>query len=143
MRNVTRMLIAVAATLVACSSDAGGGDVPYTQPNPNGKSHGSPCTTDAECLFNTCYKAKTVTGGAWGICTKDCTGGGPGSECDLDNTATEQFTCLRLGASSGESMLNYCVAVCASVDTCTAIDARYTACDYPFGAKKFCLVAAP
>ena len=143
MRNVTRMLIAVAATLAACSSDAGGGDVPYAAPNPTGKAHGSPCTTNEECLFNTCYKAKTVTGGVWGICTKDCTSGGPESECDRDNTSTGQFTCLRVSSSSGESLMNYCVAVCTSVEQCTAIDARYTGCNYPFGATKFCLVEAP
>jgi hypothetical protein len=135
------VLVAAVAACACSTSTTSGGDVPYEVPNAGGKLHGEPCDTGDECAFNTCYKAKTATGGTWGICTKDCTGTESQlTICSKDDTATMHYTCARFGQQSGESMLNYCVPSCATVDDCTAIDPRYTACGYPVGATKFCHV---
>lgn len=108
--------------------------------NENGKLHGEGCLSDNECKYGRCVNAPIVTGGAFKICTKDCTCGAL-SECDDDNTENGTYQCMRLSPSDPEPITNMCVPICPGEDFCKSINEKYS-CDYPLKgtARKTCLV---
>lgn len=155
VRRVAWLAIVVLSSFaaLACdnddsSSNGGGSSCPMpTVTNAAGHLHGFACTQDADCRYGRCELGALTTGGAFGICAKDCSCG-PGSECSADAVAgeTPEFTCIRPVRSTGHPV--QCVPACQALADCQAIDSRYTACsrtppDYAFGeigVKRFCVV---
>jgi len=135
------LMIAIPALLLAasCSSDSsygcpGGFDAQaYQAPNPSGKFHGEPCTSNSDCSHGVCYTSPNI-GKTLKFCTKDCSSC-PQNDCSLDG---DQFTCIRLSAYLGETMSSFCGLLCNSLSDCPA---GYTNCSIPTGsARKICNV---
>jgi hypothetical protein len=114
-------------------------DVPYVVPNPDGKAHGEVCTSDADCWFERCIAAPSVTGGAFRICTKDCSSG-PNAPCALESATTGQYTCVRFSGSSGDDLSSFCMPTCSSAADCPT---GYDDCRIVAGALKTCAMKAP
>lgn len=114
--------------------DVAAADVPYVVPNPDGKQHGEPCIDAAECQFLACIDAPSLTGGAFKICTKDCSEG-PNAPCNLEGT---DFTCARTSASAGDDLTAFCTRSCASLSDCPP---GYGSCrQVSYSALKLCTV---
>jgi len=103
---------------------------------------GYECTTDDDCMYGQCNLDPVTTGGAFGICTRDCPAC-PGSECSADDVSSEglSFTCI-----FATGVEKHCVPECSSLDDCLTISDKYTACSLTppdfaggsIGAQKFC-----
>jgi len=116
----------------ATGDDTPAVDVPYDVPNPTGKAHGEICTADAECRFNRCIAAPSLTAGLFKICTKNCSEG-PNAPCALEG---KDFTCARFSANSGDDLAAFCVPICTSVADCP--EGGYTGCSAVGAALKVC-----
>ena len=135
--------LALFAGPIACSSeeeDPCDGKPEVT--NAVGLLSGFECTSDEDCMYGQCDLDAVTTGGAFGICTRACPAC-PGSECSADDVSAEGlgFTCI-----FATGVAKHCVPTCSSLDDCTKISPKYTACSMTppdfalgsIGARKFC-----
>lgn len=101
-----------------------------------------PCQANSDCEYGVCHKSNQVA--AFGFCTKDCSCG-PNSGCSDDaktgtgDGAGRTYTCQKftLSGHPGETLLSFCMVVCASPADCPK-DANgaavYTRCEAISGA---------
>ena len=97
---------------------------------------GEPCATDADCAHGTCLQPGAdgnITNEVFAFCTRACdceTSGGvsaPLASSDPDYTCVYPGGCF-IGQSQGA--WRHAGPKCGSVSDCTAIDSRYTDCEY-------------
>ena len=133
--------------IAACSSDGtlSGNDVTGADMGPDyiqktGLLHGEACTSNNECEYGICYNSPNITSSEFRICTKDCTKSEHDAACNIDNTDTVTYTCIKWGTYHPEEKLTgFCVPTCNTVDECKAIDSHYNACEMPgTGVYKVC-----
>lgn len=121
--------------LTACTTtSASGGDYTCTNApgiaNKQGAVHGAGCVKDSDCEYGVCNKTALQLAGhvttTEGVCSKDCSCGGPTSQCSIDDQEANSlhFTCIK-ATSGGKSE---CAIKCGSVADCQAVNPRFTAC---------------
>lgn len=124
---LTRTLLALSVALGALGCESASttdvGICQYTTPvvkKSDGKLHGEPCDSDAECKYGTCTKAAMQLGGAGtkGVCTKQCSCGGATSVCGADDVTGKVFKCIKAPTGAGSE----CALSCASAADCMAVN---------------------
>ena len=130
----------------ACSNGTTPGNNTATDLGPDytpktGLLHGEACRSNDECKYGVCYDSPNITGSQFKICTKDCTSSDHNALCNIDDTDTIHYTCLRWGTyHPEETITGFCVPTCQTVDDCKAIDSRYNTCKMPgTGTYKVCM----
>ena len=134
------LLLTLSTLAPACDSLGGGDPAGCEDPvlsNPNGLGHGQVCEQDADCEYGRCVASPAITGGAFKVCTKDCSCGA-NSDCGVDLSPAgvdpSQATageCIRFPQKSSEPIISMCLPPCQSVSDCTALGDQYTDCALP------------
>lgn len=118
--------------------------------NASGLTHGMQCTSDDQCLYGWCFTDSVVSGGQFGVCTKNCSGC-ISSSCSDEGPGS---TCLR----GSVDFKTHCAAICNVDSDCAAFGSGYAKCidgnqlaNYPswyegtssLTTRKFCIAAEP
>lgn len=116
--STTLLALALCVPAASCSEADGGcpDATDFTPPNPGGKAHGEPCTSDEECLYRTCYASRMLSGGTVKVCTKDCSGGCVVKDCALDG----DFHCVKSDDTLeiDEGLASFCLPACTTDADC-------------------------
>lgn len=121
--------------LGACTTSAGaaGDYVCKNAPgiaNAQGAVHSAGCLQNSDCKYGVCNKVALQLSGhvttTEGVCSKDCSCGGPTSQCSADDDEANglHFTCIKAASGGGSE----CALKCTSVADCQKVNPRFTAC---------------
>ncbi len=120
-----RIIFAIACMPACTATVVEPGTCPFGAPvvkTTEGLLHGVGCQTDAQCKYGVCSKSAMQQGGTStvGVCTKQCSCGGPTSQCSIDNDSTKNlsFTCIKAYSGSGSE----CGVICTSDKQCGDIN---------------------
>jgi len=150
MKQVLLFVLLSVTGVFACSGTEDLCSEPPVITNESGLTHGMQCTSNDECLYGWCYMDSVVSGGKFGICTKNCSGCSS-SSCSDEGSGS---TCLRGGAD----FQTHCAPTCNSDAECLTYGSGYARCidgnllaNYPswyegtssVTTRKICIAADP
>ena len=136
-------LIALGLTLAACESDEEDPCPEQSVVHESGLMHGSPCTLDAQCKYDFCYKASWLTKKSFGICTKPFCTCDPANVCSKDDykdaaSVERSYFCFLPDASADEDLKSYCMPRCETDNDCATLGQGFTKCEVPSGVEQTC-----
>ena len=106
--------------LYGCNTEEDLCSDPPSISNASGLTHGMQCTSDDQCIYGWCYVDSVVSGGQFGICTKNCSGCSS-SSCSDEGPGS---TCLRGSAD----FQPHCAPTCNVAADCAAYGSGYAEC---------------
>jgi len=145
--KILALLLTASALACTTTTAPADGQCPFSSPvvsNANGLLHGVGCTDNSQCKYGTCTKSAMQQGksSTTGVCTKQCSCGGPTSVCSNDNDDTKglYFTCIKAASGSGSE----CGVTCKTDSDCGKINPNQPFCVsgvtgvFTAGAQKVC-----